>query len=631
MEWSVMKMISIENLSKSYGEKQLFRDVSFTIAEKERVGLIGVNGTGKSSLLKIVAGVDVPDSGEIVCPKDYKVSYSEQKPELDPRLTVLEQVFEGDAPIFRLLREYEQVMAGLGASPEDTGLQDKLFALQKRMDELDGWEADASAKAILSRLGIEEYSRKIGELSGGQKKRVALAQVLIQSPDLLILDEPTNHLDYETVKWLEEYLSRFNGALLLVTHDRYFLDRVTNRMFELDGGSLYSYKGNYAAFLEAKAVREENEAATIEKQKNLFRRELEWIRRGAKARTTKQKARIQRFDQLEDTLSAVKASEKLDMALSGSRLGKQVFELKDAFKALGGTVVLDDFSLLVKPGDRIGIIGRNGTGKSTLLNILAGKIPLDSGDRIIGQTVKVAYYTQESEDMDENKRMIEYLKETAEVVHTSDGKTISAAQMLERFLFPSSTHGTPIRKLSGGEKRRLYLLKILLSEPNVLLLDEPTNDLDTQTLTVLEDYLDDFAGVVITVSHDRYFLDKVAEQLLILEGGGRVGSYYGNYTEYIESQPQQAKPKSVKQEPKPKQEAKPKKKRMSYNEQREWDSIDGKIAAAEKRLEEIAGEMAETGSDFMKANELLEEEASLNEQLEELIERWSYLAELAEG
>ncbi len=626
-----MKMISIENLSKSYGEKQLFRDVSFTIAEKERVGLIGVNGTGKSSLLKIAAGVDVPDSGEIVCPKDYKVSYSEQKPELNPGLTVLEQVFEGDAPIFRLLREYEQVMAGLGASPEDTGLQDKLFALQKRMDELDGWEADASAKAILSRLGIEEYSRKIGELSGGQKKRVALAQVLIQSPDLLILDEPTNHLDYETVKWLEEYLSRFNGALLLVTHDRYFLDRVTNRMFELDGGSLYSYKGNYAAFLEAKAVREENEAATIEKQKNLFRRELEWIRRGAKARTTKQKARIQRFDQLEDTLSSVKASEKLDMALSGSRLGKQVFELKDASKELGGTVVLDDFSILVKPGDRIGIIGRNGTGKSTFLNILAGKIPLDSGERIIGQTVKVAYYTQESEDMDENKRMIEYLKETAEIVHTSDGKTISAAQMLERFLFPSSTHGTPIRKLSGGEKRRLYLLKILLSEPNVLLLDEPTNDLDTQTLTVLEDYLDDFAGVVITVSHDRYFLDKVAEQLLILEGSGRIGSYYGNYTEYIESLPQQAKPKSVKQEPKPKPDAKPKKKRMSYNEQREWENIDGKIAAAEKRLEEISGEMAETGSDFMKANELLEEEASLNEQLEELIERWSYLAELAEG
>jgi ABC transport system ATP-binding/permease protein len=631
MEWSGMKMISIENLSKSYGEKQLFRNVSFTIGEKERAGLIGVNGTGKSSLLKIVAGVDVPDSGEIVCPKDYKVSYSEQKPELDPGLTVLEQVFEGDAPIFRLLREYEQVMAGLGESPEDTGLQDRLFGLQKRMDELNGWEADASAKAILSKLGIEEYSRKIGELSGGQKKRVALAQVLIQSPDLLILDEPTNHLDYETVKWLEDYLSRFNGALLLVTHDRYFLDRVTNRMFELDGGSLYSYKGNYAAFLEAKAVREENEAATIEKQKNLFRRELEWIRRGAKARTTKQKARIQRFDQLEDTLSAVKASDKLDMALSGSRLGKQVFELKDASKELGGTVVLDDFSLLVKPGDRIGIIGRNGTGKSTLLNILAGKIPLDSGERIIGQTVKVAYYTQESEDMDENKRMIEYLKETAEIVHTSDGKTISAAQMLERFLFPSSTHGTPIRKLSGGEKRRLYLLKILLSEPNVLLLDEPTNDLDTQTLTVLEDYLDDFAGVVITVSHDRYFLDKVAEQLLILEGSGRIGSYYGNYTEYIESLPQQAKPKSVKQEPKPKQEAKPKKKRMSYNEQREWESIDGKIAAAEKRLEDIAGEMAETGSDFMKANELLEEEASLNEQLEELIERWSYLAELAEG
>lgn len=562
-----MKMISVENVTKTYGEKELFNDISFTIAEKERAGLIGVNGTGKSSLLKVIAGVDLPDSGEIVTPRDYTISYSAQQPELNYDLTVLEQVFAGDAPILVLQREYEQALLELSMHPEDSDIQQNLFELQKRMDTLDAWEVNTDAKTILTKLGIEEFSKKIGELSGGQKKRVALAQVLIQSPDLLILDEPTNHLDFESVKWLEEYLGRYRGALLLVTHDRYFLDRVTNRMFELEGGNLYSYKGNYAAFLEAKAVREENEAAAIDKQKNLFRRELEWIRRGAKARTTKQKARIQRFETLDSQLASVKSSEKLDMSLSGSRLGKQVFELESASKKYGTQTILDHFDLLVKPGDRIGIIGRNGTGKSTLLNILAGRIPLDSGKRIIGQTVKIAYYTQESEDMDENKRMIEYLKETAEVVETSDGKTISAAQMLERFLFPVYSHGTPIRKLSGGEKRRLYLLKILMSEPNVLLLDEPTNNLDTQTLTVLEDYLEDFPGVVITVSHDRYFLDKVAEQLLVLKGEGKIESYYGNYSEFLESE--NAKPvQEADYAPKKARETKPKKKRMSYKEKR---------------------------------------------------------------
>ncbi|MBU8771256.1 MULTISPECIES: ABC-F family ATP-binding cassette domain-containing protein [Cytobacillus] len=625
-----MKMISVENVTKTYGEKELFNDISFTIAEKERAGLIGVNGTGKSSLLKVIAGVDLPDSGEIVTPRDYTISYSAQQPELNYDLTVLEQVFAGDAPILVLQREYEQALLELSMHPEDSDIQQNLFELQKRMDTLDAWEVNTDAKTILTKLGIEEFSKKIGELSGGQKKRVALAQVLIQSPDLLILDEPTNHLDFESVKWLEEYLGRYRGALLLVTHDRYFLDRVTNRMFELEGGNLYSYKGNYAAFLEAKAVREENEAAAIDKQKNLFRRELEWIRRGAKARTTKQKARIQRFETLDSQLASVKSSEKLDMSLSGSRLGKQVFELESASKKYGTQTILDHFDLLVKPGDRIGIIGRNGTGKSTLLNILAGRIPLDSGKRIIGQTVKIAYYTQESEDMDENKRMIEYLKETAEVVETSDGKTISAAQMLERFLFPAYSHGTPIRKLSGGEKRRLYLLKILMSEPNVLLLDEPTNNLDTQTLTVLEDYLEDFPGVVITVSHDRYFLDKVAEQLLVLKGEGKIESYYGNYSEFLESE--NAKPvQEADHAPKKARETKPKKKRMSYKEKKEWEEIEGKIEAAESRLEAISSEMASIGSDFEKGQALVEEETKLNEELEYLIERWSYLSEAAEN
>lgn len=626
-----MKSILIENVTKTYGEKKLFENISFSISEKERVGLIGINGTGKSSLLKIVAGMDIADKGEITAPKDYQIAYSAQSPELNPELSVLNQVYAGDAPVLTLIKEYEALLIQINNDPENEKFHEKLFVLQKRMDALNGWEVHTNAKTVLMKLGIEHFDKKIGELSGGQKKRVALAQVLIQEPDLLILDEPTNHLDFEAVKWLEDYLSRYTGALLLVTHDRYFLDRVTNRMFELDGGNLYSYKGNYGDFLQAKAIREENEAATIEKQKNLFRRELEWIRRGAKARSTKQKARIQRFDTLDDKLANVKGKDKLDISLKGSRLGKQVFELVDASKRFEDKIILDHFNLLVKPGDRYGIIGKNGTGKSTFLNILAGNLSLDAGERIIGQTVKVAYYTQENEDMDTSKRMIEYLKETAEVIEASDGKVITAAQMLERFLFPLHTHGTIIGKLSGGERRRLYLLKILMGEPNVLLLDEPTNDLDTQTLMVLEDYLEDFNGVVITVSHDRYFLDKVAEQLLILKGNGVTDTYYGNYSEYLEverKEEQQTKEKF--DTPNVKKEPKAKKVKLSYNEQREWETIDEDIEKVEERLANIETDLAETGSDFEKAAELMKEQEQLNEKLEYLIERWSYLSEIAD-
>jgi ABC transport system ATP-binding/permease protein len=632
MGWTKMKMLTVENVSKTYGEKQLFNSISFTIGEKERVGLIGINGTGKSSLLKIIAGLDTADEGKLITSKDYSITFLNQQPELDGDKSVLEQVFHGDAPILKLMRAYENTLMELNISPNDTKVQEELFRLQKQMDALNAWDASTNAKSILMKLGIEDFTKRISELSGGQKKRVALAQVLIAEPDLLILDEPTNHLDFDSVKWLEDYLSRYNGSILLVTHDRYFLDRVANRMFELDGGQLYSYKGNYAAFLEAKAIREENEAATFEKRKNLFRRELEWIRRGAKARTTKQKARIQRFEELDEKVSNGKStSEKLDITLNGSRLGKQVFELKDASKRYGEKTILNHFDLLVKPGDRIGIIGKNGTGKSTLLNILAKHIPLDEGEFIMGQTVKIAYYTQESEDMDENKRMIEYIKETAEIVETSDGKTISAAQMLERFLFPPFTHGTPIRKLSGGEKRRLYLLKILMTAPNVLLLDEPTNDLDTQTLTVLEDYLEEFPGVVITVSHDRYFLDKVAEQLLVLQGEGAIDTFFGNYTEYLDKESALEAQKAVMVSAKPtKVIEKEKKKKMTYQEKKEWESIDEDIAKTETRIEEIAKEMAKTGSDFTKAQDLMKQETELNERLEYLIERWSYLAELAE-
>ncbi|MED3625069.1 ABC-F family ATP-binding cassette domain-containing protein [Neobacillus thermocopriae] len=628
-----MKILSVENISKTYGEKQLFKQISFTIAEKERVGLIGINGTGKSSLLKIVAGLDFPDEGKVISGKDYSIAYLSQQPDFDVNRTVLEQVFDGDAPILKIMREYERTLTLLNNSPNDTRVQEDLFRLQKQLDAIDGWDASTNAKSILTKLGIDDFNQQIGHLSGGQKKRVALAQALIAEPDLLILDEPTNHLDFNTVKWLEDYLSRYKGSILLVSHDRYFLDRVTNRMLELDGGKLYNYKGNYADFLEAKSIREENEAATYEKRKNLFRQELEWIRRGAKARTTKQKARIQRFEELNKKLSSGKpTTDKLDLSMNGSRLGKQVFELKNASKRFGNKTILHQFNLIIKPGDRIGIIGQNGAGKSTLLNILAQRIPLDDGEFIMGQTVKIAYYTQEGEDMDENMRMIEYIKETAQIVETSDGKMVTAAQMLERFLFPSYTHGTPIRKLSGGEKRRLYLLKILMTAPNVLLLDEPTNDLDTQTLTVLEDYLEDFPGVVITVSHDRYFLDKVVEQLLVLKGEGRIETFYGNYSEYMEnntlSVTENTPPSTVNAT---KTQEKIKRKKMTYMEKKEWEEIDHTIAQTEGLLEEVVNEMANAGSDFVKLEELMKKEAELNMKLEQLIERWTYLAELAEN
>ncbi|MBM7703216.1 ABC-F family ATP-binding cassette domain-containing protein [Metabacillus iocasae] len=626
-----MKMLTVEHVTKTYGDKALFSDLSFTISENERIGLIGINGTGKSTLLKIIAGLEVSDSGDMMHSKGYRISYLAQQPDFDDNLTVLEQVFSGETPLLQLLKEYEESLYKLEQAPEDEAYQQQLFTLQQRMDAMNAWETNSSAQAILTKLGITNMRAKIGELSGGQKKRVAISQVLIETPDLLILDEPTNHLDYETVKWLEEYLAKYQGAVLLVTHDRYFLDAVTNRIFELDGGNLYSYQGNYASFLEGKAIREEQEKATQSKLHNLYRNELAWIRRGAKARTTKQKARIQRFDDLEGKLDHSE-KEKLDLSLTGSRLGKKVFELKEVSKAYENKMILSSFTHIVKKGDRIGIVGQNGSGKSTLLNMIAGRIQPDAGEIDQGQTVKVAYYTQESDDMDLNQRMLEYIKESAEVIHTTDGKTISASQMLERFLFPSHTHGTPIRKLSGGERRRLYLLKLLMTSPNVLLLDEPTNDLDTQTLTVLEDYLEEFPGVVVTVSHDRYFLDKVADYLLVFEGNGQISTYFGEYTDYLEDEMKKnqvvAAPK-VKEE-KPKQQDKPKKRRLSYKEQKEWEEIEDKIAEKEEEVEQLTAEIEKAGSDYSRAHELSQKQEQANEELEELMNRWAELSELVE-
>ncbi|MBS4173202.1 ABC-F family ATP-binding cassette domain-containing protein [Bacillus sp. FJAT-49736] len=624
-----MKSITVEELSKTYGEKQLFKQISFHVSEKDRVGIIGVNGTGKSSLLKILTGADEPDSGEIIHPNQYSIGYLSQNPELNSELTVLEQVFQGEAAIIQLFKAYESILIQMEREPDNTSLQDKLFTLHKQMDALNAWDANANAKTILTKLGIHDYTQQIGNLSGGQKKRVALAQVLIETPDLLILDEPTNHLDFDSVKWLEDYLNKYPGAILLVTHDRYFLDSVVNRIFELDHGRLYSYKGNYQDFIEAKSLREEENLASESKRRNLYRNELAWMRRGAKARSTKQKARIQRFEQLEDTIGKIPTNDNVEFQIQGSRLGKQVFEFKNANKEYGEKIILRNFNWLVKPGDRIGIIGKNGSGKSTFMNLLAGTISLSEGEILTGQTVKIAYYKQETEDMDDSKRMIEYIREFGDSVTTKDGEMISAAQMLERFLFPLYTHGTPIRKLSGGEKRRLYLLRLLMEKPNVLLLDEPTNDLDTQTLTVLEDYLEEFPGVVISVSHDRYYLDKTADQLLIFEGNGIIDRYYGTYSEYLDLKLSETKTEEKVSAHTVEKNIK-KSKKMSYMEKKEWEEIDDNILAAEQKLESLQAELNNIGSDFEKAQKIMEEIAIQDETLETLIERWTYLSELAE-
>jgi ABC transport system ATP-binding/permease protein len=629
MECTNMKVLSMEHVTKTMGEKVLFQDLSFSISEGNKIGIIGVNGTGKSTLLNIITGSEDYDSGEKDHPNDYTISYLSQNPEFAENLTIIDYLYQSDKPVFSVIKDYEKALEDLQKSPENEAIQNRLFQLQQQMDDLQAWDTSANAKTILTKLGLSDFSKTLNELSGGQKKRAALAKTLIEPADLLILDEPTNHLDYASIKWLQEYLGKYQGAVLFVTHDRYFLNAVSDKIWELSAGNLYEYKGNYSDYLEVKAIREENEFIERGKKESLFKKELAWIRKGAKARSTKQKARIQRFESLEQDVSNKKKQENLEIELSGSRLGKKVLELKNISKAYENKVIVADFSFLFKPGDRIGIVGRNGTGKSTLLNLLAGRQIVDAGEIEIGQTVKIGYYTQENEDMNENLRMIEYIRETAESISLKDGSSISAAQMLERFLFPMSTHGTPIRKLSGGEKRRLYLLKILMSAPNVLLLDEPTNDLDTATLTVLEDYLETFSGVVITVSHDRYFLDKACKQLLDVKGDGIIEFYYGSYSEYLEEKTaplQEVKP--VAQPAKARSEKK--KKKLTYAETKEWEEIEANMETVENRLSVIKTEMEKSGSDFEKLRLLMEEERDLKTKLDDMMERWAYLAEKLE-
>lgn len=622
-----MKELKVTDLYKTFGDKTLFDRISFLIHEKDRIGLIGVNGTGKSSLLTILSGRDSGDGDVSAIDKasDYRIGYLPQEQNFSQELVVLDAVFQGDNPLMQTVRDYEKALLRL--EYENNRESQRQFTLaEEAMNKQDAWTADSEAKAILNKLGIHELEKKIGELSGGQIKRVALAQVLIDAPDLLLLDEPTNHLDYDAIQWLEGYLKAYTGSLLMVTHDRYFLDHVTNRIFELSFGKLFEYQGNYESYLVEKAERDRVDMEQEGKRKQLYKQELAWMRAGAKARTTKQQARINRFEDLKENLHQVKTDGQLEMNIATTRLGKKVLELKEAEYSIGENVILNHFDLLIQTRERLGITGKNGAGKSTLLNILAGRLQLDDGLFEVGETVRLAYYTQQNETLDPNKRMIAYLQESAEEVKQRDGSQISVAELLERFLFPRFMHGTLIGKLSGGEKRRLYLLKLLIQQPNVLLLDEPTNDLDIATLTVLEDYLAEFSGAVITVSHDRYFLDKVAEKLLIFEGNGRISPYFGSIMDFLAQQSPIKEEKQVKQ----KSQTKERKKKLSYNEQKEWDTIEEDISILESRIEDLTEEMNHQGDDFTKLQDL-QKEIEKNEQLlEEMMNRWEYLSEILE-
>ena len=521
-----MNLMTLENISKSYSEKNLLENISFGINEGEKIGIIGVNGTGKSTLLKIIAGFEVADEGTITKANKVRVEYLPQNPDYNEDYTVLEQVFKGTSEEMRLLLEYEETLEKLNSDYNDN-LNSKLISLQDKIDALNLWDLESEAKTVLTKLGITNFNQKVKELSGGQRKRVSLASALITPCELLVLDEPTNHLDNDTIDYLEEYLNSRRGSLLMITHDRYFLDRVCNRIIELDKGRLFSYEGNYSVFLEKKMERLALEASMEEKRQNLIRNELAWVRRGAKARTTKQKARLQRFDELVNR-DVITADEKIDISVGSTRLGKKIIEIHHISKAFDNRILIDDLDYTLARTDRIGIIGKNGMGKSTLINILNGKLTPDSGHIEIGETVKIGCFDQDDSHMHPDMRAIDYVKEASDYIETADGTKISASSMCERFLFNSTMQYTLIGKLSGGERRRLHLLRTLMMAPNVLLLDEPTNDLDIDTLNVLEDYLDEFSGVVITVSHDRYFLDRICNKIFAYEGMGKIHIFTGN-------------------------------------------------------------------------------------------------------
>ena len=590
-----MNILNIEHISKIYGEKVIFDDVSLGIHSGDKIGVIGVNGTGKTTLLKIIAKINEPDKGQIICGNGIRVSYLPQNPEFPKKQSILEYVMDG--------KEHQD------------------------------WKTESEAKTILTKLGIYDFDEGCDHLSGGQKKRVALARTLVDPTEVLILDEPTNHLDNDMVLWLEEFLNSFRGVLIMVTHDRYFLDRVTNKIVEIDKGKLYEYDTNYSGFVELKVQREEMELATERKRQSLLRVEMEWMKQGIKARGTRQRARTERFEELKNA-KGPSMQQNVEMDSISSRLGKTTIELEHISKGFGNKHLINDFSYIFLRDDRIGFIGPNGCGKSTLMKMIMGILKPDEGNITIGDTVKIGYFAQENEDMTGDIRVIDYIKNVAEYIQTTKGQA-SASQMLDRFLFPPELQYTPLDKLSGGEQRRLYLLKVLMEAPNVLILDEPTNDLDIQTLTILEDYLDTFAGIVITVSHDRYFLDRIVNRIFAFEEGGHLKQYEGGYTDYLEkvkpaAKPEKSKPAKKENNGKKFQKEHQKKLKFTYKEQKEFETIGDDIAKLEEKLEQLDEEIMENATNSGKLAELTEQKESAQAELDEKMDRWVYLNDLAE-
>ncbi|RSJ13358.1 ABC-F family ATP-binding cassette domain-containing protein [Streptococcus intermedius] len=615
----------VEKLTKTVGDKTVFKNISFIIHDLDRIGLIGVNGTGKTTLLNVLSGKSGFDGdvNPFSAHSDYKIGYLTQDPHFDDDRTVLDTVLSSTLREIQLIREYELLLSNY-----DENNQSRLEKVMAEMDALQAWEIESQVKTVLSKLGLDDLSAKVGDLSGGLRRRVQLAQVLLGDDDLLLLDEPTNHLDIDSIEWLTNFLKNSKKTVLFITHDRYFLDSVSTRIFELDSGSLVEYQGNYQDYVRLKAEQDERDAALLHKKQQLYKQELSWMRRQPQARATKQQARINRFHDLKQDLAGQATDSSLEMNFETSRIGKKVIEFKDVDFAYGDKKILSHFNLLIQNKNRLGIVGDNGVGKSTLLNLIARKLVPQSGELVIGETVRVAYFSQQIEGLDGSKRVINFLQEVAEEVKIGNG-TPSIAELLEQFLFPRSTHGTLIEKLSGGEKKRLYLLKLLLEKPNVLLLDEPTNDLDIATLTVLENFLQGFAGPVITVSHDRYFLDKVADKILAFEVG-TIREYFGNYTDYLDEKAFLAESSAISKKTGKEKTVKVReeKKRMSYFEKQEWETIEGDIEVLEERISEIESTMQENGADFVRLSELQKELDEQNEKLLEKYERYEYLSTL---
>ncbi|KAB8330117.1 ABC-F family ATP-binding cassette domain-containing protein [Scytonema tolypothrichoides VB-61278] len=640
-----MSLITLQSVKKDFGIKEILKDASFSLDATDKVGLIGTNGSGKSTLLKMIAGLEPIDSGQILANSGAKIVYLPQQPDLDDNRTVLEQVFADSGEQMELVREYEEISDKLAHTPEDKQLMARLSSVMQRMDSVGAWELETNAKIILSKLGITDFHALVGTLSGGYRKRIALATALLSEPELLLMDEPTNHLDANSVEWLQSYLNRYRGALFLITHDRYFLDKVTNRIIEIDRGDIYTYTGNYSYYLEKKALAEESAISSQRKHQGVLRRELEWLKRGPKARSTKQKARIERIHGMQET-EFKQAQGKVDISTPSRRIGKKVIELNHISKAYDERTLIKDFTYEFSPEDRIGIIGGNGAGKSTLLEIITEGVHPDSGSVEIGTTIHIGYFNQHSEELqsalNENQRVIDYIKEEGEFVKIADGTRITASQMLERFLFPGNQQYAPIHKLSGGEKRRLFLLRVLMSAPNVLILDEPTNDLDVQTLAVLEEYLEEFSGCVIVVSHDRYFLDRTVDTIFTFEEGGNIRQYPGNYSVYLDykqaEEAQQQQINSTKEKPKntetlqttsSKETETKKRRRLSNWEKREFEQLEGKIAKMEAEKAEAEKAMANVPpGNYSQVQKLYEQVETLKEEIDEATERWMELAEI---